>query len=98
MNRLTTSLPLSPRASSTTAWAAGARRTTATTGRIWERWETDFPQAEHNFVKRLGELTGVVASREPARRRLTDDDLGDSPLIFMSDVGYMRLTSAAKRA
>ena len=67
-------------------------------GRIWERWETDFPQAEHNFVKRLGELTGVVASREPARRRLTDDDLGDSPLIFMSDVGYMRLTSAEKRA
>ena len=61
-------------------------------GRYWERWETDFPQAERNFAKRLTELTAVVASRAPARRRLTDPDLGDSPLIFMSDVGYMRLS------
>ena len=63
-------------------------------GRYWERWETDFPQAEQNFAKRLRELTAVVASRAPARRRLTDPDLGDSPLIFMSDVGYMRLSQA----
>lgn len=60
-------------------------------GRIWERWETDFPQAERNFAKRLGELTAVLAAATPKRRRLTDETLGDSPLIFMSDVGYMRL-------
>ena len=62
-------------------------------GRWWERWETDFPQAEENFAKRLNELTAVVASPAPRRRRLTDPDLGDSPLIFMSDVGYMELSA-----
>ena len=61
-------------------------------GRIWARWETDFPQAEQNFAKRLTELTAVVASRQPARRKLTSPMLGDSPFIFMSDVGYMRLS------
>ena len=61
-------------------------------GRWWERWETDFPQAEQNFAKRLNELTSVVASPVPLQRRLTDPRLGDSPLIFMSDVGYMELS------
>jgi len=67
-------------------------------GRLWERWETDFPQAERNFAKRLNELTAVVASRQPARRKLTHPALGDSPLIFMSDVGYMRLSAAEMEA
>lgn len=62
-------------------------------GRIWSRWETDFPQAENNFAKRLGELTRLHASRAPAKhRRLTDSDLGDFPLLFMSDVGWMHAT------
>ena len=60
-------------------------------GRVWERWETDFPQAERNFAKRLRELTSVVAAQAPARRRLTDDDLGDSPLIFVSDAAERRI-------
>jgi hypothetical protein len=62
-------------------------------GRLWERWETDYPQAEQNLGKRLNELTRIVSAREPAVRRLTDPDLGDFPLIFMSDVGYLRYTS-----
>jgi len=62
-------------------------------GRLWERWETDYPQAEQNLGKRLNELTRIVSALEPAVRRLTDPDLGDYPLIFMSDVGYMRYTS-----
>lgn len=61
-------------------------------GRIWARWETDFPQAEHNFARRLGELTRFTPAREPVRRRFTDPDLGDFPLLFMSDPGYMRFT------
>lgn len=62
-------------------------------GRIWARWETDYPQAEHNFAKRLRELTRLHTSHSPARnRRLTDSDLGDFPLLFMSDVGWMRYT------
>lgn len=61
-------------------------------GRVWARWETDFPQAEHNFAKRLGELTRLSPAPEPIRRRFTDPDLGDFPLLFMSDPGYMRFT------
>ena len=67
-------------------------------GRVWQRWETDYPQAEHNFAKRLGELTRLHAAREPIRRRLTDPDLGDYPFIFMSDVGYMRSTEEEELA
>ena len=67
-------------------------------GRVWERWETDFPQAEQNFAKRLNQLTNVVASRQPARRKLTAPNLGDSPLIYMSDVGYMALSGPEMRA
>jgi hypothetical protein len=59
-------------------------------GRLWARWETDYPQAEQNLGRRLNELTRISADREPALRRLTAPDLGDFPLIFMSDVGYMR--------
>jgi hypothetical protein len=58
-------------------------------GRIWARWETDFPQAEQNFGRRLSELTRIVTASQPQRRRFTAPDLGDFPLLFMSDVGYM---------
>jgi hypothetical protein len=61
-------------------------------GRLWARWETDHPQAEQNLGKRLNELTRIDTALQPARRRLTDPDLGDFPLIFMSDVGYLRYT------
>ena len=67
-------------------------------GRVWERWETDFPQAEQNFAKRVNQLTNVVASPQPARRKLTAPNLGDSPLIYMSDVGYMTLSGPEMRA
>ena len=67
-------------------------------GRVWERWETDFPQAERNFAKRVNQLTSVVASALPARRKLTAPNLGDSPLIYMSDVGYMTLSAPEMRA
>ncbi len=63
-------------------------------GRVWARWETDYPQAEHNFAKRLRQLTRLTPARLPTRRRLTDPDLGDFPLIFMSDVGYANFTTA----
>jgi hypothetical protein len=61
-------------------------------GRYWERWETDFPQAEQNLCKRLDELTRIKTGRTPAKRRLTDPDLGDFPLIFMSDVGFSQFS------
>ena len=61
-------------------------------GRVWARWETDFPQAEENFVQRLKELTRIDTAPTPALRRLTDPDLGDFPLVFMSDAGYLRFS------
>jgi len=62
-------------------------------GRVWARWETDFPQAEENFAQRLTELTRISVSPDPVVRRLTDPDLGDFPLVFMSDAGYLRFTA-----
>ncbi|MBS03470.1 MAG: transmembrane prediction [Gammaproteobacteria bacterium] len=67
-------------------------------GRIWDRWETDYPQAEQNFGKRLSQLTRVFAGTQPARRRLTAPDLGDFPMLFMSDVGYMDYSADEVRA
>jgi len=61
--------------------------------RVWLRWETDYPQAEYNFAKRLRQLTRMNPAVSPTRRRLTDDDLGDFPLIFMSDVGYANFST-----
>jgi hypothetical protein len=66
-------------------------------GRVWARWETDYPQAEQNFARRLSALTRIVTAKEPARRRLTDPDLGDFPLLFMSDPGYMDFTTDEAR-
>lgn len=67
-------------------------------GRVWARWETDFPQAEENFVQRLGELTRIEMSPKPQVRRLTDPDLGDYPMLFMSDPGYLRFDEAESAA
>ncbi len=67
-------------------------------GRVWARWETDFPQAEENFSQRMRELTRVHSAPKPVTRRLTDPDLGDFPLAFMSDVGYLRFSSEEAEA
>jgi len=61
-------------------------------GRAWERWETDFPRAELNFLYRLDELTSFKVNPEPIVLRLTDERLFDYPFIFMSDVGWQYLT------
>jgi hypothetical protein len=61
-------------------------------GRVWARWETDYPQAESNFSRRLSQLSRVETKKTPVRRRLTDPDIGDFPFLFMSDPGYMRFS------
>lgn len=66
-------------------------------GRLWQRWETDYPEAEDNFLLRLGELTTCAANPRPVVRKLTDPDLCRFPMIYMSDVGWMRLTPEEKR-
>ena len=61
-------------------------------GRFWARWETDFPEGDDNFSRRLGTLTRINVNPTASSRLLTAPDLGDFPLLYMSDPGYMVLT------
>lgn len=63
-------------------------------GRLWQRWETDHPQADENFVFRLAELTSVVPNPRSVTRRLTDPDLTTFPFLYFCDVGWMTLDDA----
>ncbi len=65
-------------------------------GRDWDRWETDYPRAEMNLILRLTELTSVRVNPEPIVLRLTDTELFDHPFVFMSDVGWMQLSSVER--
>ena len=67
-------------------------------GRLWQRWETDFPRAELNFLHRLAELTSLMTDPEPLSLSLTDPRLLSHPFIFMSDVGWQRLGKEEQRA
>lgn len=67
-------------------------------GRDWERWETDYPRAEKNLIFRLGELTSMRVNPEPIVLRLTDKQLPDHPFIFMSDVGWQKLSPEEQKA
>ncbi len=66
-------------------------------GRVWQRWETDFPRAETNLLLRLSQLTSVRVNPEPVVLRLTDPKLFDYPFVFMSDVGWLRLSDQERR-
>ncbi|HVS12772.1 MAG TPA: DUF4159 domain-containing protein [Thermoanaerobaculia bacterium] len=63
-------------------------------GRRWERWETDHPQADENFLFRLAEITAIRTNPRSVVRRLTDEDLFSFPLLYLSDVGWMVLSPA----
>ena len=67
-------------------------------GRDWERWETDYPRAEKNLILRLRQLTSMRINPEPIVLRLTDDAIFDHPFVFMSDVGWQRLSRAETNA
>ena len=66
-------------------------------GRDWERWETDYPDADENFLYRLAELTTLKPNPKSIVRRLTDEDLFDFPFIYMCDVGWMVLNGEEKQ-
>ena len=65
-------------------------------GRYWLRWETDYPQADENFLFRFEQLTTAHPHPNPVTRRLTDPDLYDFPFIYMCDPGWMELSEAEK--
>ena len=67
-------------------------------GRDWERWETDYPRAEKNLILRLQELTSMRINPDPIVLRLTDDAIYDHPFVFMSDIGWQKLTRAETKA
>ncbi len=61
-------------------------------GRVWERWETDHPQADENFVFRLEELTTLSVNRRSVVMRLTDPEVFEYPMLYLCDVGWMDLS------
>jgi hypothetical protein len=67
-------------------------------GRVWARWETDFPEGDDNFGHRLAQLTRIQVAKHASSRMLTAPDLGDFPLLYMSDPGYMVVSNEEKAA
>jgi hypothetical protein len=67
-------------------------------GRLWSRWETDFPGGDDNFAHRLAQLTRIRTNPTAAGRLLTARDLADFPMLFMSDPGWMVLSKQEKAA
>lgn len=56
-----------------------------------QRWQTDYPDAEHHFLRGVRRLTRVEAA--PKGRILTpsSDELFDYPWIYAVEVGYWHL-------
>lgn len=67
-------------------------------GRDWQRWETDYPRAEKNLILRLTQLTSMRVNPEPVVLDLTDPEIYEHPLIFMSDVGWQLLSGEERQA
>jgi hypothetical protein len=66
-------------------------------GRTWARWETDYPQGDENFARRLAQLSSVVPDARGVARRITDPDVFTFPFLYMCDPGYMKMTDEEKR-
>lgn len=61
-------------------------------GRRWFRWETDYPEADENFIFRMGELTTSGPNPSAIVHRLTDEEIFRYPFVYMCDVGWMDLS------
>ncbi len=61
-------------------------------GRMWERWETDHPVADQNFIVRLEELSSVRPAERPSVRDLNDDGIFATPFLYLCDVGWMEMS------
>lgn len=61
-------------------------------------WDTDYPDADANFMRRFSELTTGAVNTDPAGEfnhvvvQLSDDLLFEYPFIFMSDAGTAGFT------
>jgi Domain of unknown function (DUF4159) len=61
-------------------------------GRLWDRWETDFPEADGHFLTRMAELTTLQVNPRPLALSLSDVRLLKYPFLYMSDPGWQSLT------
>ena len=64
-------------------------------GRGWGRqrqmWQTDWPDAEHHFLRGVNRLTTVAAAEEGLVMIPLDADIYDYPWIYAVEVGYWHL-------
>lgn len=61
-------------------------------GRWWQRWETDYPEAEQNFLIRMAELTTFRVNPAPISLPLKDARFFSYPMLYMCDVGWQTLS------
>lgn len=55
-------------------------------------WTNDYPDCDLNFSFRLQQMTAVRTDPNGKVVRLTDEDLGDCPFLYMSNIGRMALS------
>ena len=51
-------------------------------------WAHDFPRADFNFLKILGELTFLKTFVDQGNIRTLDDPIGNVPIAYMSEPGF----------
>ena len=56
-----------------------------------QMWQTDWPDAEHHFVKGVDRLTRIAAAVQPRILTPMDKDIYDFPWIYAVEVGYWHL-------
>ena len=61
-------------------------------GPRWESWTVDYPTAEQNFLKGIGNWTSINVAKHPVTLSLLDSDFFRYPFAYMVEVGYMALS------
>jgi hypothetical protein len=56
-----------------------------------QMWQTDWPEAEHHFLKGIGRLTRVAAAEQGRILTPLDENIYDFPWIYAVEVGYWHL-------
>jgi hypothetical protein len=60
----------------------------------WQKWQTDWPDAEQHFLDGVRRLTEVSAASEGRVLRPLDENIFDYPWIYAVEVGYWFLDDA----
>jgi hypothetical protein len=56
-----------------------------------EMWQTDWPDAEHHFLKGVDRLTRIAAAKQGHVLTALDENIYDYPWIYAVEVGYWSL-------